>query len=171
MDSSLREQARAANNDERSLIVAQIRAGKSKRLEWTQGRLTSHSFYACLRSGVLTDRELRLFAADCAEHVLPSFERIYINDPQPRRAIQAARAYAEGSITADDLMEARERVVGGTRKGSFWHHARDAAVATTYLDVQVAVTEATKFTCWSDFGREIRSWEIELLKDYLINPR
>ena len=44
------------------------------------------------------DRELRLFAADCAEMVLPIFEKDYPNDDRPRKAIQAVRDYANGLI-------------------------------------------------------------------------
>ena len=38
----------------------------------------------------------RLFAADCAEAVLPIFERDYPNDDRPRKAIEAARLFARG---------------------------------------------------------------------------
>ena len=46
----------------------------------------------------LDDRALRLFAADCAKTVLPLFEARCPNDDRPRRAIQAARDYANGLI-------------------------------------------------------------------------
>jgi len=42
----------------------------------------------------------RLFAADCAEHVLPIFEKEHPNDDRPRKAIEAARKYANGKIGA-----------------------------------------------------------------------
>ena len=41
------------------------------------------------------ERTARLFAADCAEHVLHFFEDRYPTDDRPRKAIEAARAYAE----------------------------------------------------------------------------
>ena len=44
------------------------------------------------------DRELRLFAADCAERVLYIFERAYPNDKRPQKAIQAVRDFANGKI-------------------------------------------------------------------------
>ena len=47
-----------------------------------------------------TDRTARLFAADCAERVLPLFERECPNDMRPREAIAAARAYVRGEIGA-----------------------------------------------------------------------
>ena len=46
----------------------------------------------------------RLFAADCARHVLLIFEKGHPNDGRPRRAIEAARAYARGEI--DDAARA-----------------------------------------------------------------
>lgn len=44
-------------------------------------------------------RSLALWAADCAEHVLPFFEKRYPADDRPRKAIEAARAWARGEIT------------------------------------------------------------------------
>ena len=46
------------------------------------------------------ERTARLFAADCAERVLPIFEKKHPNDHRPRRAIEAARAFANGEINA-----------------------------------------------------------------------
>jgi hypothetical protein len=37
-----------------------------------------------------------LWAADCAEHVLPHFEERYPNDDRPRKAVEAGRAWARG---------------------------------------------------------------------------
>ena len=49
-------------------------------------------------SAIGADRELRLWSCDCAEHVLPIFERTYPDDDRPRKAIEAGRAYAHGEI-------------------------------------------------------------------------
>jgi len=43
-------------------------------------------------------RLLALWAADCAEHVLPHFEDKYPQDDRPRKAIEAARAWTRGEI-------------------------------------------------------------------------
>jgi hypothetical protein len=48
----------------------------------------------------------RLFAADCAEHVLPLFEKHYPKDDRPRKAIDAARQFARGEISRDDMAAA-----------------------------------------------------------------
>jgi hypothetical protein len=43
-------------------------------------------------------RLLGLWAADCAEHVLPYFEENYSEDDRPRKALEAGRAWARGEI-------------------------------------------------------------------------
>ncbi|MDQ0736213.1 hypothetical protein QFZ50_002676 [Arthrobacter agilis] len=53
------------------------------------------------RGGSLTDadhRLLALWAADCAEHVLPLFEGAEPTDLRPRHAVEAARAWVEGGL-------------------------------------------------------------------------
>ena len=52
------------------------------------------------------ERTARLFLADCAEHVLPLFERIQPTDPRPREAIAVARRYANGEATRKELAAA-----------------------------------------------------------------
>ena len=53
------------------------------------------------------NKEIRLFAADCAELVLPIYENKYPDDDRPRKAIQAARDYANGLISPEELDAAR----------------------------------------------------------------
>jgi hypothetical protein len=59
------------------------------------------------RGGSLTDEDHRLlaqWAAACAGHVLHLFEDEVPTDPRPRRAIEAARAWADGQMM---MMQAR----------------------------------------------------------------
>jgi hypothetical protein len=59
-------------------------------------------FITIRRGGSLQDshhRLLALWAADCAEHVLPLFEAAQPLDPRPRRAVEQARAWVRGEIT------------------------------------------------------------------------
>ena len=60
---------------------------------------------------------LMLWAADCAERVLPSFEGKYPGDARPRKAVDAGRSWAWGKLT-----------VGRAREAAFAAHAaaRDA---------------------------------------------
>ena len=53
-----------------------------------------------------------LWAADCAEQALHFFEENYPIDDRPRKAIEAARAWANGEIT-----------VGQARSAAFAAHA------------------------------------------------
>src|SRR5438067_1203549 len=59
-------------------------------------------FITIRRGGTLEDshhRLLALWAAECAEHVLPLFEAFQPLDPRPRRAVEQARAWTRGEIT------------------------------------------------------------------------
>ena len=70
------------------------------------------------------EKSARLFAADCAERVLPIYEKDYPDDDRPRKAIQAARDYANGKITEEELDAA-----GDAARAAAWAAARDAAWA------------------------------------------
>ena len=61
------------------------------------------------------EKTARLFAADCADHVLHLFEKQYPKDDRPRKAIQAARDFANGIIgaAAGDAAWAASRAVAG----------------------------------------------------------
>jgi hypothetical protein len=68
------------------------------------------------RGGTLTDRDhrlLALWAADCADHVLPLFEAEVPDDTRPREAVEAARAWARG-----ELPRMRARALGGHAMGA-----------------------------------------------------
>jgi hypothetical protein len=87
------------------------------------------------RGGTLTDvdhRLLALWAAACAEHVLHFFEEIEPADPRPRRAIDAARAWAGGEVP---MMVAR--AAGGNAMGAA-RPRRGAARFAAYAAGQAA---------------------------------
>lgn len=59
-------------------------------------------FITIRRGGTLTDADhhlLALWAADCAEHVLPLFEQANPGDDRPRQAIALTRAWVKGEIS------------------------------------------------------------------------
>jgi len=59
-------------------------------------------FITVRRGGTLQDDDhhrLAMWAADCAEHVLPHFEEVRPRDDRPRRAISLGRAWARGEVT------------------------------------------------------------------------
>jgi hypothetical protein len=84
------------------------------------------------------DRTARLFAADCAEMVLPLFERVYPSDSRPRDAIAAARAVARGEIYVNALACAAS--AASAAKNAAWASdaASDAAAAYTYAAAYAA---------------------------------
>jgi hypothetical protein len=72
------------------------------------------------------DRNLRLFACDCAERVLPLFEKDHPNDNRPRAAIETARRFANGQATWEELDATWAAVAAAW---AAWDAARDAARA------------------------------------------
>lgn len=88
------------------------------------------------RGGTLTDdhhRLLALWAATCAEHVLPLFEAVRPEDPRPRQAIAAVRAWVRGEMK---MMEAR--AAGGHAMAAA-RDLRGAARYAAYAAGQAAV--------------------------------
>lgn len=83
-------------------------------------------FITVRQGGTLTDsdhRLLALWAALCAEHVLPIFESVQPSNPRPRQAIEQIRAWVRGEIK---MMESRAS--GGHAMGA----ARDLSGAARY---------------------------------------
>lgn len=74
-------------------------------------------------------RSLALWAADCAEHVLPFFEEKHPQDDRPRKAIEAARAWVRGEIACGAARAAAVAAHAAARDADEGA-ARDAARAT-----------------------------------------
>lgn len=95
-------------------------------------------FITLRRGGVLQDSDhhlLALWAADCAQHVLPLFEEVQPHDDRPRRAIELARAWTRGEATmtqartAAGHANAAARELGGAARYAAYAAAQAAAVA------------------------------------------
>ena len=95
-------------------------------------------FITIRRGGKLEDsdhRLLALWAAECAEHVLPLFEAVRPADSRPRRAIECARAWTRGEITmtqartAAGHANAAARDLSGAPRHAAYAAAQAAAVA------------------------------------------
>ena len=104
------------------------------------------------------DRTARLFAADCAEHVLPIFEAAYPNDARPREAIAVARRFANGEATRQEMAAA-----GAAAGAATWAAWAAGAAAG-------AATGATGAAAWAA-GAAARAaelrWQSERLAAYL----
>jgi hypothetical protein len=112
------------------------------------------------------ERTARLFAADCAEHVLPLFERHYPNDDRPRKAVEASRAFARGEIDRTALAAARDAA-----RAAAWDAARaaarDAARAAARDAARAAAWAAAWDAAWDAARAAARDAEIKWQADRL----
>jgi hypothetical protein len=118
----------------------------SGKTAFAQARLLQHI--------VVSDKDLRLFAADCAEHVLPIFLKVRPNDYRPAEAIEAARAYARGEIGAA-AWDAARAAARAAAWDAAWAAARDAA------------GDAARAAAWDAAWAAERQWQSERLGSYL----
>ena len=95
-------------------------------------------FITLRRGGTLTDSDHRLlavWAAVCAEHVLPLFESVQPSDPRPRQAIEQTRAWARGEIkmsqarAAAGAANAAARELSGAARHAAYAAGQAAVVA------------------------------------------
>jgi hypothetical protein len=95
-------------------------------------------FITIRRGGTLTDSDhhlLAVWAAACAEHVLPLFEAVQPADVRPRQAIELARAWARGEIKMTESRnsaghaQAAARVLSGAARHAAFAAGQAAAVA------------------------------------------
>jgi hypothetical protein len=140
----------------------------------------------CIDGG---DKILRFFACDCAEHVLPIWEKQYPNDQRVKRCILVARRFALGAVTQNDLAAARDAAWAAAREARAAWAARDTAAAAAVAAAWAAAREARAASwaaAWaaSWVARDAAStsawaardaawaaeeqWQIERLKTYLV---
>lgn len=91
-------------------------------------------FVTIRRGGTLTDADhhrLALWAATCAEHVLPLFEQACPHDDRPRAAIEHARAWTRGGVGMMQARAAGGHAMGAARplRGAARHAAYAAGQA------------------------------------------
>jgi hypothetical protein len=95
-------------------------------------------FITIRRGGTLTDdnhRLLALWAAACAEHVLPLFETVQPEDQRPRQAIALARAWVRGEVKMSEARnaaghaQAAARALSGAARHAAFAAGQAAAVA------------------------------------------
>jgi hypothetical protein len=97
-------------------------------------------FVTIRRGGTLTDDDHRLlavWAAACAEHVLPFFESARPEDARPRRAIEQTGAWVRGEVTMSQARAAAfaanaaaREVSGAAREAA---HAAGQAAAVAHV--------------------------------------
>ena len=97
-------------------------------------------FITLRRGGTLTDSDhhlLALWAAACAQHVLPLFESAKPADSRPRHAIEQARAWVRGEIRMTQARAAGGHAMAAARdlSGAARHAAYAAGQAAAVAHV------------------------------------
>jgi hypothetical protein len=146
--------------------------------------MRDHRFVAVHCGGRLdlaTHRRLAAWAADCAEHVLPLFEK-HSSDDQPRRAINAARAWARGEIGVGDARNAAVGAHAAARKvkgraATSAARAAGHAVATAHMadHCRAAAIYAVKAVeAVGESGEIERCWQLarigSALRELIVSP-
>lgn len=136
-------------------------------------------FITVRRGGTLQDdihRLLAVWAADCAEHVLPHFERARPNDDRPRRAIALGRAWARGEIpwavarTAAGHANAAARDLRGAARHAAYAAGQAAAVghvAAHELGAAAYAIRAARAAAPTDEGEAAGRLECQWQRDRL----
>jgi hypothetical protein len=108
-----------------------------------------------------------LFAADCAERVLPIFETAYPTDDRPRMATEAARSGASVPIArvAAVAAHAAARAAGATTPAAYAARAAGYAAGTAHAAGHATAAAAYAGRATSDAGE--RSWQLRRLRRYL----
>ncbi len=123
----------------------------------------------------LNQRDQALWAADCAEHVLPFFEAKCPGEVRPREAIEAARAWARGEIRCGAARKAALAAHAAAREagdGAAVAAARAAghAAATTHVARHSAgaglyAAKAAFISGGHEGLDRERKWQLERLAD------
>ena len=87
-------------------------------------KFTAHQIRLVRKCEGWNEVTARLFACDCAAHVLKIFEKQCPNDKRPRECIQTARKFAHGKATPEERAAAGDAAWDAARAA-----ARDAARA------------------------------------------
>jgi hypothetical protein len=134
-------------------------------------------FVTIRRGGTLTDSDhhlLALWSASCAEHVLRLFESAQPEDPRPREAIEAARAWVRGEITMMQARAAGGHAMGAARdlRGAARHAAYAAGqagavahVAAHELGAAAYAIKAARASGGDEAGRRECQWQRDQLPE------
>ena len=122
-------------------LLVEVREMLNKHKSWRHFRRAVAESFGSADPQELIDlldaKQQRLFACDCAESVLPRFEREHPDCDTPRKAIEAVRRYTNGEISIQEVTAARDACWAAGRPsravaGYAWYaatYSRDAAVA------------------------------------------
>jgi hypothetical protein len=118
------------------------------------------------------EKTLRLFAADCAEHVLGIYEKQYPKDDRPRKAIQAARDFANGLIDAAAYADyaANAAAAAAAAYADYNAYAADyaanAASAASAACAAAYATYADYAAAYADYAANVAAYAANVAADY-----
>jgi len=158
------------------VLVSEVRKSVVELLKRPVSELVDHQAFK-------TDQKiLALWAADCAEHVLPYFEEKHPKDDRPRKAIEACRAWVvTGLFKMADVRKASLAAHAAAREAKeddavAAARAAGQAVATAHVPTHsigaaaYAIKAATAHS--NNVGNSIikeRNWQLQRLKMYSIS--
>ena len=131
---------------------------------------TAYAQARLIRQLYISECDLRLFAADCAEHVLPIWEKSYPKDDRPAKAIEAARRFARGEIdaAAGDAARAAAWAAQDAAGDAAGAAAASAGAAGDAARAAArAAAEEARDAAWAAAGAAERQWQSETLATYL----
>jgi len=126
-------------------------------------------------------KELALWAADCAERVLPYFEDLHPDDDRPRKAILECREWVRTGVFHMAVIRrvslsahAAAKEVKGNDAACFAAHAAGQAVGTAHVNTHAlgssiyAIRAVIAYTGDIDEGLvKEREWQLERLRTYV----
>ena len=122
-------------------------------------------------------KALALWAADCAERVLPYFEEKHPEDDRPRKAIEAVRAWVRGEIKVGEARTAafsahaaaREAGEGSARQAAraSGHAAATAHVPTHAPHASDYAVKSVAHASTDTAAEEERDWQYQRLPEHL----
>jgi hypothetical protein len=106
---------------------------------------------------LLEDRYLVMFGADCAERALWLFEATRPGDDRPRRAIQAARAFAAGRIKMSEMHAIGEAAWRAARESGedIAEQAGSAAATAALFGAEIGGSNPLEYASFAigDYGK------------------
>jgi hypothetical protein len=159
--------------------IKRVARGRERltRLEFSRLRSVSveDRLWVLLRKDFVSEKNLRLFACDCAERVLRR-ERRAGREPDKRswRAIAVAREFARGRATKNELAAAWAAAWAAARaaaeaaaEAAARAAARAAAWAAAEAAAWAAVRAAAWAAAWAAAEAAEKKWQIRQLRKYL----
>ena len=145
---------------------------KSDSQAWRELHRSDWMIWLAEKRGIwnkLDPTKLRLFACDCAEQALPTYEKVYPDDKRPRKAVETARLFAEGKATQKELAASaaaawdavRDAARAAARAAAWcaaWYAARCAARAAAGDAAWDAARDAARAAAWTYQAARLRMY-------------